>query len=133
MKNTLDKILTLRGVNYNWRLNEFPEKNFSEGNQIGFIAQELEKIYPELVFTDKDGYKSVDYSRLTPILVEAIKDLSAEVQRTKTELANRNAKLEVNAGGQQQIIENLKSDIEYLKAEINLLKNNPTVELRTPK
>ncbi|MFQ5583572.1 MAG: hypothetical protein ACE5GL_03965 [Calditrichia bacterium] len=38
----------------------------------------IEKIYPEVVITDKDGYKSVDYSRLTPILLEAIKELKAE-------------------------------------------------------
>jgi len=74
LNNALSNILSLRGVNYDWRINEFPEKNFSKGNQIGFIAQELEKVYPEFVFTDKDGYKSVDYSRLTPILVEAIKE-----------------------------------------------------------
>ncbi len=73
MKNALENVLLLRGVNYDWRVKEFPEKNFTAENQIGFIAQELEKIYPEVVFTDKDGYKSVDYSRLTPILVEAIK------------------------------------------------------------
>jgi molybdenum-dependent DNA-binding transcriptional regulator ModE len=48
-----------------------------------FIAQELEKIYPEMVFTDDKGYKSVDYSRLTPVLVEAIKELNAKNEDQK--------------------------------------------------
>ena len=56
----------------------FPEKHFVSTKQVGFIAQDLEKIYPEMVITDKDGYKSVDYSRLTPVLVEAMKELNAK-------------------------------------------------------
>ena len=64
----------LHGVNDKWKTQEYPEKHFTNGKQIGFIAQDLEKIYPELVSTDKEGYKSVDYSRLTPVLVEAVKE-----------------------------------------------------------
>ena len=48
----------------------------------------IEKIYPEVVLTDKDGYKSVDYSRLTPVLVEAIKELKKENDRLKSEVGN---------------------------------------------
>ena len=40
------------------------------------IAQEVEAIFSEMVFTDSEGYKSVDYSRLTPVLIEAVKELS---------------------------------------------------------
>jgi len=72
--NSLDNILKLQGVNYFWKKEAFPDKQFNDSKQIGIIAQELEKVYPEMVVTDKDGYKSVDYSRLTPILIEAIKE-----------------------------------------------------------
>jgi Chaperone of endosialidase len=78
LENALLKIQKINGVSYNWRKEEFPDRNFSNQNQIGFIAQDLEKIYPEMVFTDEKGYKSVDYARLTPVLVEAIKELSKE-------------------------------------------------------
>jgi trimeric autotransporter adhesin len=71
LENALSSILKINGVRYDWRREEFPEKNFSEKNQIGFIAQELEKIYPEMVLTDNEGYKSVDYTRMAPVLVEA--------------------------------------------------------------
>ena len=56
-----------------------------EGIQTGFIAQELEKVFPEFVNTSSDGYKSVDYARLTPVLVEAIKELAAD----KADMANK--------------------------------------------
>jgi len=78
LANTLDNIMKLRGVNYFWKQEEFPEKYFNDKKQIGVIAQEVEKIYPELVFTDKTGFKSVDYSRFTPILIEAFKELNAK-------------------------------------------------------
>ena len=101
LPNALSNIMQLQGVNYFWKTKEFPEKQFTETKQLGFIAQEIEKIYPEVVMTDKDGYKSVDYSRLTPVLVEAIKELKkendrlkAEVGSIKTDYDNRIKKLE---------------------------------------
>jgi hypothetical protein len=74
----LEKVLKMQGVSYYWKTEEFNDKSFDDNKQIGVIAQEIEKLYPELVTTDKNGYKSVDYSRLTPILVEAIKELKKE-------------------------------------------------------
>lgn len=97
LSEALSKIKNINGVTYNWKADEFPDKNFNDEVQIGVIAQELEKVYPELVHTDKEGYKSVDYSHLTPILIEAIKE-------------------------QQEVIETLKiSEIEH-KKEIENLK-----------
>ena len=68
----LDKVEQLRGVTYT-----------RDGREdIGVIAQEVEKILPEIVLTadDEMGTKSVDYSRLTAVLIEAVKDLSARVK-----------------------------------------------------
>jgi len=72
--NALEKVMQINGLTYYWKTEEFPEQKFTDDKQIGFIAQDLEKLYPELVITDKNGYKSVDYARLTPILVEAMKE-----------------------------------------------------------
>ncbi|MBK8495244.1 MAG: tail fiber domain-containing protein [Chitinophagaceae bacterium] len=52
---------------------------FTDAGQIGFIAQEVEKVFPELVVTCKDGYKAVDYSKITPVLLEAIKDQQKQI------------------------------------------------------
>jgi hypothetical protein len=57
--------------------------------QIGVIAQDVEKSFPELVYTDKDGLKSVDYDKLGAILIEAVK----EQQRTIDNQANEIQKL----------------------------------------
>ena len=68
----LDKVEQLRGVTY----------TRDEKESIGVIAQEVEKILPEIVLTadDEMGTKSVDYSRLTAVLIEAVKELSARVK-----------------------------------------------------
>jgi len=70
---SIEKIDKLNGVNYELRKDEFPEKKFSDGKQIGLIAQDVEKVFPELVRTDNEGYKSVDYTKLSVILLEGIK------------------------------------------------------------
>jgi hypothetical protein len=79
IENPLQKLMLIKGVNYYWKTNEFPEMNFNDKLQSGFIAQDLEKIFPEMVFTDEKGYKSIDYSRLTPVLVETIKEQQKEI------------------------------------------------------
>ena len=101
IENSLANILKINGLRYDWRREEFPEKQFSDKNQIGFIAQDLEKIYPEMVFTDAQGYKSVDYSRLTPVLVEAIKEQQKQIEALKISV---------------QESENFKNRIEKLEA-----------------
>ncbi len=72
IENGLSKVEQLRGVTY----------TRDDREEIGVIAQEVEKILPEIVLTANDemGTKSVDYSRLTAVLIEAVKDLSARVK-----------------------------------------------------
>jgi hypothetical protein len=85
----LDKVLQLRGVSFTWKSN--PEY----GNRIGFIAQEFEKVIPELVFTNEvDGFKGINYAEVTAVLVEAIKELKAENDRLKVENDKFNSRLE---------------------------------------
>jgi hypothetical protein len=102
LDNSLDKIAALRGVSYEWKRNEFPDKNFSEGTQIGVIAQEIESVFPELVSEDNEGYKSVSYSNLVAPLIEAVKELK---QQNET-LNNRVEALEKQ---QQNLIERLEA------------------------
>ena len=54
-----------------------------EGHDVGVIAQEIEKVLPEVVTTRDNGYKAVKYEKIIPLLVEAIKELQAEVQELK--------------------------------------------------
>ncbi len=84
LDGAVQKIVKLRGVNYNWKEGV---GGVESKRQIGFIAQEVEKVYPELVSTGKDGHKAVDYARLMPVVVEAIKSLKAENDALKAENA----------------------------------------------
>ena len=80
LENMLEKVLQLRGVRF-----EFKDSDNKDIN-IGFIAQELEEFFPELVTTGSDGYKSVDYSSMTSVLLEAIKELKNENDDLKERL-----------------------------------------------
>jgi hypothetical protein len=90
--------LEIKGVTYNWRQAEFPEKAFGDRTEIGFIAQELEKYFPELVNTDKDGYKSVQYSHMVPVLLEAIKEQQAMIQLLTSSVTEMKASLNAALG-----------------------------------
>ncbi len=86
--NPLQKVMQLRGVTFDWNKKAFPEKDFSDKKALGFIAQEVEKILPEVVQTDKstDGFKSVQYDKVVALLVEAIKEQQKQINSLKLEL-----------------------------------------------
>jgi len=79
IENALESVLILQGVNYEWRVDEYKDKNFDEGKQIGLVAQDVEKVLPELVRTDNEGYKAISYEKLTAVLVEAIKEQQKKI------------------------------------------------------
>jgi hypothetical protein len=81
--NPLEKIAKLHGVTYQWK-----DKERGNQNQIGLVAQEVEETFPELVLTDKEGYKAVDYSRLVAPLIGAVKELKSENDALREALAN---------------------------------------------
>lgn len=119
-KNSLQKILQLRGVTYNpvdsmertefiptntedSKLSGLDEKSkeikyekrkvkvaygsiMKNKNRIGFIAQEIEKIFPELVHLDSNGLKTVNYIEVIPVLVEAIKEQNAKIESMEVRL-----------------------------------------------
>lgn len=74
LENSLEKILQLQPVSYYWK-----NSSFDSSKQIGFIAQEVEKIFPEVVKTDSKGFKAMSYSQLVSPVVEAIKELYQQV------------------------------------------------------
>ncbi|MCB9192859.1 MAG: tail fiber domain-containing protein [Flavobacteriales bacterium] len=92
--DALSTVLKLEGVTYNWRTEDFPEKEFSTEREYGVIAQQIEKFIPELVHTDADGYKSVQYSHMVPLLIEAIKEQNALLSNQDSEIAKLKASVE---------------------------------------
>jgi hypothetical protein len=97
LDSSLLKVLALRGVSYRWRVDEFKDKNFENTPQIGLIAQEVERILPQLVETDKEGFKAVEYSKIVAVLIEAIKE-------------------------QQKIIDSQKAGINKLRVDCDAMK-----------
>ncbi len=73
----------LTGKQYFWKTEEFKDRGFDERLKYGFIAQEVEKVLPNLVYTDDKGFKSVDYIQVIPILTNAIKEQQKELELQK--------------------------------------------------
>ena len=86
LENSLSNILKLRGVSYYWK------DKLKKGNrkQIGLIAQELEEIYPEFIIEKKDSngenIKTVNYSQMVAILIEALKEQQTEIDCLSSEI-----------------------------------------------
>jgi hypothetical protein len=74
LDGALDKIDGMRGVYHDWI-----DENQSQDRQIGVIAQEVQAVYPELVATGANGYLSVNYPKLTAVLLQSVKELKAMV------------------------------------------------------
>lgn len=90
LEGSLNRVLHLQGVHYTWKQEEYPEMNFPDGEQIGLIAQEVEKIVPEVVNESANGYKSIDYAKLVTVLIESVKEQQEQIET----LSNRIEELE---------------------------------------
>ena len=76
LSGALSKIMRLRGVSYDWRKDEYPDRYFSSNRQLGVIAQEVEDVFPELVDRDPNtGFLTVNYSGFVSPLIESTKEL----------------------------------------------------------
>jgi hypothetical protein len=83
IENALDKALKLQGVTFDWKESD---SILDIKEDIGFIAQDVQKVIPELVRENEDGKLSLRYQGVTPILLEAIKELKAEIEELKKQI-----------------------------------------------
>jgi type VI protein secretion system component Hcp len=109
IENGLDLISRIRGVRFDWNTEEFSDKQFSNDRQVGLIAQEVEEVIPEVVTKDDNGYYAVDYARLAPILIEAVKEQQAKIRILEQ-------KIEEN--------DQLRTEIEKLKELVHSMASN---------
>ncbi len=81
--SALQKVKDLRGVNFRWK-----DEAHGQGLKMGLIAQEVERVVPEVVGTygDTKQTKAVSYQSLVGLLVEAVKELKADVEKQKAEI-----------------------------------------------
>lgn len=77
--NPLDTVRALRPVCFHWDLENPRVADFGDNQEIGLIAQETEKVTPQVIQTSKDGYLSLAYEKLVPLLIESIKLLEERI------------------------------------------------------
>jgi hypothetical protein len=82
----IEKINLLSGVEFDWIPR--PGIHENEGHDIGLIAQEVEKVIPEIVTTRDNGYMAVKYEKLVALLVEAVKEQQSQINELKNNLKN---------------------------------------------
>ena len=82
IKNPIDKLQHLNGYTFEWN----NKQDVYKGKDYGVVAQEVEKVAPELVNTRFDGYKAVKYEKLVPLLIESIKELKLEIEELKKQI-----------------------------------------------
>ena len=80
IENALDTVLSTKGVYFNF-INDIDKKQ-----KIGVLAQDIEAVIPQVVFTNEQGSKSVSYGNLTAMLIEAIKELNTKVDKLQNEV-----------------------------------------------
>jgi hypothetical protein len=93
IENPLDKVLALRGVNFEWQ----DTQSHGTGLQMGFIAQETEKVIPEVVGAPEDkeqGHYSMQYAPITALLVEAVKEQNIIIENQKKQIEQQQKEME---------------------------------------
>ncbi|MBI2798480.1 tail fiber domain-containing protein [Candidatus Saccharibacteria bacterium] len=131
--NGLDIINKLQGVTYNWKA----DPNGTQ--QDGFIAQDIQKVLPELVTTDSDGKLSLNKDGIMPFIVEAVKQQSGNIDKANQQLADQGLQLanlteelkavSTKVGEQDNEINDLKARVQILEQKLNSSSNqtpNPT-------
>ena len=86
IQGSLDKIDGIRGVEFDWN-EKSPGWAKERGHDVGVVAQEIQKVLPEIVTERTNGYLGVDYKRIIPLLIESIKELKQEVEDLKKKVS----------------------------------------------
>ena len=110
IENALALVRELRGVRYDWNRPEFPDRGFSDRRQLGFIAQEVNEVLPEVVTEGSDGYLALDYSKLTPVLAGAVQELATRVDEQQEEIEELRSRVAE--------LEQVRRDVAILKASL---------------
>lgn len=77
VKNAIDSIMELKAIKFNWK------SDVTKNTNIGLIAQEVQKVYPELIDKNTEGYLGVRYTELVPVLVAAIQEQQTQINELK--------------------------------------------------
>jgi hypothetical protein len=118
--SVLDKVVRLQPVSYNWRADEFPQLHFASSRAFGLVAQDVEKVFPEMVSVDTNGFKQVNYSELPYLMLQAIRELKAENEELQEELKTKEAQWDERFRAQEQraSLQEMQQQVAALEARL---------------
>lgn len=102
--NALQSIDQMRGVRFEYK----DQKRFASGPKIGVIAQELQKLFPEMVSRDKDGFLKVDYTQLSGLLIQAVREQHMLLKKQQLEINELKNKIDDQQRQINLILEKIK-------------------------
>jgi hypothetical protein len=126
LKEALSIVKSLKGKTYNWS-SEFQKKSgVDNGRHIGFIAQEIREVLPELVIEDENKQLGVNYTELIPVLVEAIKDQQNQIDDLKSgnKISSIAPSSTVDIDAMNKEMNQLKSENQMFKEKFELLEKS---------
>lgn len=85
--HALDAVMRLRGVSFSWKANEYGDMGLPDGRHFGVVAQEVEKVLPQVVIEGPAGVKAVAYDEIIPVLIEAIKAQQDQIEVLEARLS----------------------------------------------
>ncbi|HXB40830.1 MAG TPA: tail fiber domain-containing protein [Bacteroidia bacterium] len=84
--NALAKVRKVNGVYFNFDTLNYPDNNFSSRQQVGFIAQNVDSVIPQVISTDANGFYSLEYNKMVSVLWQAVKQLDSTNQSLQNQL-----------------------------------------------
>ena len=120
----------LNPVFYDWDHSNAKTAGFEDSHQVGFIAQEVEKVLPEVVNKGEDSYRSLEYGKIVSVVVAAVKELyhkvlgiESDVDTLKTNdraIASVNAKLEAENAVLKARLDQQEKELAAIKKKLGL-------------
>ena len=123
LTHALDAILQLQGKTYHWK----EDTAFTNKQDIGLVAQEVEKVFPELVAEDEQGYKGIAYSKLTAVLIEAIKEQQAQMIGQQQQMTEQEARFTALEKENTQLKTIMAEQMQALLARVAMLEGESLV------
>jgi hypothetical protein len=135
--NGLDLIERLNPVSYDWDRTNPRTSGFAPQHQVGFIAQEVEKVLPEVVNVGEDSYRSLEYGKMVSVVIAAVKELYVRLQKLETQSSTVDKNLAVVQSIEKEVAQvknenlRLKEENAAIKARLQDIENR--LETRTAK
>ena len=109
MESVLDKVSQLVPKTYHWRSEEYPNKKFGTQKEYGLVAQDVEKIFPDMVENNSNGLKAIHYERLPILTVQAVKEMKSLYDHEKKFREDLSIRLNTTANQLKSATEELAS------------------------